>query len=64
VSEPEKPHYLVEFHQIGKAMKVTALDPVTLTEVSIVGDVNASQQQLTTLAVRKLEYMLQKKRLT
>ena len=29
--------YIIEFHRVGNAVKVTAMDPATLTEVSIVG---------------------------
>jgi hypothetical protein len=52
--------YIIEFHRIGNAVKVSAMDPVTLTEVSIVGDPNVSEVQLTRVAVRKLEFMLSK----
>lgn len=53
-------HYLLEFLKIGKSVKVTAFDPVTLKEVSIVGSAHSSRQQLGQLAVRKLEYMMNK----
>ena len=52
--------YIIEFHRIGNAVKVSAMDPVTLVEVSIVGDPNWSEAQLTKVAVRKLEFMLAK----
>ncbi len=52
--------YIVEFHKIGKSIKVTAFDPTTLTEACIVGSPNVSRQQLAELAVRKLRYILQK----
>ncbi len=52
--------YLVEFQSIGNSVKVSALDPVTLVEVSIVGPSTASEAELSALAVRKLEYMLRK----
>ena len=53
--------YLLEFRRIGKYVKVSALDPVSTKEVSIVGDAEASQEELTRIAVRKLEYVLNKK---
>lgn len=53
--------YLVEFHHVGNAVKVSAVDPATNIEVSIVGDPAASQDELTRIAVQKLEYMLAKK---
>lgn len=54
--------YLLEFRQVGNAIKVSAIDPVTGTEVSIVGDPAASQEELGRLAVRKLLYILDKKK--
>ncbi len=53
--------YLVEFHSIGNAVKVSAIDPATMVEVSIVGPTTASEMELSRLAVRKLEYVLRKR---
>ena len=53
--------YIIEFHQVGNAVKVTAMDPVTLTEVTIIGAPSAGDTELTRLVVRKLEYMLAKR---
>ena len=53
--------YLIEFRRVGNSVKVTAIDPVTQTEAVIVGAPQASRQQLSELAVRKLEYVLGKK---
>jgi hypothetical protein len=52
--------YIIEFHRIGNAVKVSAMDPVTLTEVSIVGAPSVGDTELTRLVIRKLEYMLAK----
>ncbi len=49
---------LIEFHQVGAYVKVSAVDPDTLTEVSIVGDPAAGQAALERAALRKLEYVL------
>ena len=51
---------IVEFRRIGAALQVIAIDPATGTEVSMVGDPRLSQQELTRLAVRKLQYVLNK----
>ncbi len=59
MSEPD--NYLIEFTQIGAHVKVTAVDPKTLTEVSIVGGAQYSQEFLTRQAVKKLEYVLAKR---
>lgn len=51
----------MEFQAIGSSVKVSAIDPVSLLEVSIVGPASASEAELSRVAVRKLEYMLRKK---
>ncbi|MEM6680803.1 MAG: serine hydroxymethyltransferase [Pseudomonadota bacterium] len=50
--------YLLEFVPARGAIKVSAIDPITGTEVSIVGSPAASQAQLERVAVQKLEYVL------
>ncbi|MBL4801451.1 MAG: hypothetical protein JKY45_06115 [Emcibacter sp.] len=55
--------YLVEFIQIGSSVKVSAVDPVTGREVSIVGPASASRNQLSSVAVKKLKYVLSKEKL-
>ncbi len=55
-------NYIIEFVQIGTSIKVTAIDPRTMTEVSIVGAAQYSQDFLGRQAVKKLEYVLAKKR--
>ena len=55
-------NYIIEFTQIGGSIKVTAIDPRTMTEVSIVGGTQYSQEFLGRQAVKKLEYVLTKKR--
>lgn len=53
---------LFELRRIGASMKVTAIDPETNTEVSFVGPASASRQALQRLAVRKLLYVLGRRR--
>jgi hypothetical protein len=53
--------YIIEFIVVGKSVKVTAMDPVTLREVSIIGARGASRRELAALAVRKLQYVMAKK---
>lgn len=50
--------YIVEFYSLGGSVKVTAIDPDTGREVSIVGAPAAGRQDLAQLAVRKLKYVL------
>jgi hypothetical protein len=53
--------YIVEFHQVGAYVKVSAMDPATLTEVSMVVPVNLSQHQAAQAAIRKLKYVLDRR---
>ena len=50
--------YIIEFHQVGSYVKVSVMDPVSLTEVSMVGPASLSQNQLAQAAIRKLKYVL------
>jgi hypothetical protein len=52
---------IIEFYYVGNAVKVSAIDPVTLTEVSIVGSPEIGEEELKRTAIRKLEYVLAKK---
>jgi len=49
---------IFEFYTIGNSTKVTAMDPETLVEVSIVGPAGAPQAHLRAAAVSKLNYVL------
>jgi len=53
---------IFEFLQHGNTVKVTALDPDSLVEVSIVGPANAGQAALKAAALNKLKYVLAKRR--
>lgn len=59
---PGSDEVLIEIQQIGNAVKVAAIDPETLTEVSIVGSPSAGEEALKRAAVRKLIWVLEKKR--
>jgi len=50
----EPPEDLLEFQRIGRHVKVTAIDPQTGMEVSLVGDAAMPEDHLATLARRKL----------
>lgn len=49
---------LLEFVPQGRFVKVIAIDPVSKTEVSVVGDRMASPETLKRIAVNKLKYVL------
>jgi hypothetical protein len=52
--------YLIEYVRIGNQVKVTACDPDTGLEVSIIGPANATKHELSELAIRKLHYVMNK----
>ncbi len=52
---------LLEFIAIGNSVKVSAVDPLTKVEVSIVGPASASRSDLERAAIRKLDYVLRKR---
>lgn len=52
--------YLIEFVRIGNSIKVSAIDPVTGIEASIVGPANLSEALLSSNAIAKLRYVLAK----
>lgn len=49
---------LIESTQLGRYVKVTAVDTVTGTEASITGDARLPQAHLSQLAIRKLQRQL------
>ena len=55
------PRIIIEFIRVGAYVKVSAVDPASLVEVSIVGDPSASRNKLEQTAIKKLEFVLSKK---
>ena len=55
------PRIIIEFIQVGAYVKVSAVDPVSLVEVSIVGDPSASRDTLEQTAIKKLRFVLSKR---
>ncbi len=53
---------IFEFMQVGNSVKVTALDAETLIEVSIVGSPMAPRSHLRATALRKLRYVMRRRR--
>ena len=54
----ERREVIFEFVRVGHAVKVSAVDAATGTEVSIVGDPAVGETALKRLAARKLDYVL------
>jgi hypothetical protein len=52
---------LLEFTRVGRYIRATAMDPETLTEVSVMGPVGGSQELLKRTVMAKLDYVLAKK---
>ncbi len=58
MAEPQLREVLFEFRPQGRFVKVMAIDPVTKTEISIVGDATATPDTLKRIAINKLKYVL------
>ncbi|MGE4064844.1 MAG: hypothetical protein AB7E79_15885 [Rhodospirillaceae bacterium] len=58
--DPDLPEVLFEIVAIGNAVKVSAIDPHSNVEVSVVGPVSASAYTLKMNALRKLKARLRK----
>lgn len=52
---------IFEFHRIGNAVKVSAVEAASGVEVSIVGDPSVGETALKRLALRKLDYVLRRR---
>lgn len=53
---------IFEFISIGAYVKVSAIDPVTGIEASIVGNPASGETALRRTALRKLQFVLEKRR--
>ena len=53
--------YLLEFVVQGSYVRCCAIDPITGMEAVAVGAASASKDELSRLAIRKLEYVIAKK---
>ena len=52
---------IVEFHRVGNAVKVSAVDTKTYQEVSILAPVTCSEREMTDTVLRKLAYVQNKR---
>ena len=52
---------LFEFRRVGNSIRVVAVDPVTNTEITMVGAPGCGEETLKRLAARKLAYVISKK---
>lgn len=57
-----EPDIILEFIAQGSYVKVTAIHADTGIEATIVGDAHAGRKVLENLAIRKLEYVMKKKK--
>jgi hypothetical protein len=51
---------LFEFRRVGNSVRVVAVDPVTNTEIAMVGAPGCGEETLKRLAARKLAYVISK----
>ena len=59
-SDMDEREALIEIIRVGNAVKVTAIDPVTLAEATIVGSPRDGEEVLKRTAMAKLRYVLNK----
>ena len=52
---------LIEIYQVGNSVKVSAVDPETGVEVSIVGSPTAGEKIFKRTAINKLNFVLRKR---
>ena len=52
---------LIEIYQVGNSVKVSAVDPETGVEVSIVGSPTAGEEILKWTAINKRKFVLRKR---
>lgn len=51
---------IIEYHPVGTAVKVSAMDTITMTEVTIQGPASAGEHTLKQNVLKKLAYVLEK----
>lgn len=56
--QEREPQIIIEFYRVGNAVKVSAVDPVTMIEACIVGDPSRGEAALTRAAIQKLCYVM------
>ncbi|MEM8797630.1 MAG: serine hydroxymethyltransferase [Pseudomonadota bacterium] len=54
-AKDRKDSIFLEFQQVGNSVKVTAIDPVSLIEVTIIAPVSSTQTEMSRIAVQKLK---------
>ena len=57
----ERDDVLIEFHRVGNAIRVVAIDQASGAEVVIIGPAKASREHLSRTAADKLRYVLRAK---
>ncbi len=55
------PEVLIEYRQVGKMLRVIAIDPITRTEVIMITPADTPKEEIKRHAARKLAYVLGKK---
>jgi hypothetical protein len=61
MAELNENRIILEFIKVGAYVKVSAVDPVSLVEVSIVGNPASGEQILKRTVIRKLKYVMEKR---
>jgi hypothetical protein len=58
---PPSGEVIFEFTRVGNSVKVSAFDPASMVEISVVGPASAGPTELKLLAFRRLQYVLAKR---
>ena len=58
------PEVLIEYRQVGKMLRVIAIDPITRIEVIMIAPLDATKNEIKRNAARKLAYVIAKKKQT
>ena len=56
------PEVLIEYHRVGKMLRVIAIDPITRIEVIMIAPLDATKNEIKRNAARKLAYVIAKKK--
>ena len=62
VEEAERGEVIIEFLRLGGLVRVRALDPMSLVEVTLQGPATAGEAVLRQAVLRKLDYVLARRR--
>ncbi|MGE0753898.1 MAG: hypothetical protein AB7L92_01915 [Alphaproteobacteria bacterium] len=51
--------YIIEIIQLGGSVKVSAFDPISMKEASVIVPPSTTREEMSKLAIKKLHYVMQ-----